>query len=67
MLHLSQPASQASWEALGVDPWVVLTMIEGYRLQFLSTPPVTTVPAFSIVADHKHREGRSGQLWTSGA
>ena len=53
---LRPQGSQASWEALGADPCIVSTLIEGYHLQFLSTPPVTTVPAFSIVADHQHRE-----------
>ena len=53
---LHPQGSQASWDALGADPWVAWTMIEGYRLQFLSTPPVTAVLAFSIVADHQHRE-----------
>lgn len=33
---------------------VILTVIKGKRLQFLSTPPVTPVPAFSV--DHKSRE-----------
>ncbi|XP_030008050.1 uncharacterized protein LOC115431636 [Sphaeramia orbicularis] len=31
-------------------------MTRGYRLQFLSAPPVTSVPAFTIVADHQYRE-----------
>ena len=53
---LHPQGSQALWEAMGADLWVVSTIIEGYGLQFLSTTPVTMVPAFSIVADHQHRE-----------
>ena len=53
---LHPQGSQASWVALLAHHWVVSTVIEGYRLQFLSTPPVTTVPASSTVGDHQHRE-----------
>lgn len=45
----------ASWKALGAGPWVVSTMTEGYRLQFLSTPPVTKLAIVSTMADLQHR------------
>ncbi len=44
------------WETLGVDPWVVSTMTQGYRLQFLHRPPLTKSTTFTLVADPQHRE-----------
>ena len=46
---------RTSWETIGADPWVVSTMTQGYRLQFLRAPPWTRSVTFTVVADSQHR------------
>jgi len=45
------------WEALDIDPWLVRTLKEGYRLEFSSLPPLTTEPVtFPLPRDQVKRE-----------
>ena len=52
---LGDPAP--SWGRPGrqLGPWVVSTMTQGYRLQFLRVPPQTRSVRFTVVADSQHR------------
>lgn len=46
-----------SWESLGVDPWVVSTMTQGYCLQFLHPPPADEVNHFFSGSRHSLQGG----------
>ncbi|XP_053190141.1 uncharacterized protein LOC128373962 [Scomber japonicus] len=52
------------WETLGADPWVVSTMTQGYRLQFLHPPPLTQSATFTLVADPQRREVLAAEIYT---
>ena len=41
------------WELIHSDPWVLDVLCTGYRAQFLTLPPLTTVPQWFSVSPEK--------------
>ncbi|KAK7899532.1 hypothetical protein WMY93_020385 [Mugilogobius chulae] len=52
------------WETLGAGPWVVSTMTQGYRLQFLRRPPLTGSPTYTVVVDPQQFQVLASEIST---
>ena len=40
------------WQQLGADPWVVSTIREGYAIEFLQSPPLSSTPIYNLNSQH---------------
>uniref|UniRef100_A0AAV2M5I6 ribonuclease H n=1 Tax=Knipowitschia caucasica TaxID=637954 RepID=A0AAV2M5I6_KNICA len=46
---------RTAWMAMGASPWVVSTMTQGYRIQFLRKPPTSVSPLVVTQVHSEHR------------
>ncbi|KAL0163790.1 hypothetical protein M9458_039543, partial [Cirrhinus mrigala] len=54
----------AAWEGVTNNPWVIATMTQGYRLEFITRPPLSRVLTVSSTSSHSEEQALLKEIKT---
>ncbi len=64
LCFLLPSAHVAAWKCITNNPWVITTMTQGYRLQFVTRPPLSRVLTISSTSSHSDEQALLEEIKT---